>query len=301
MKCVSRIVLLAASLAAMGGTALAEPEPGDAEPDGDGEAKPPEGDAKPKGDEQPPDDDDTGVITKASWPKAAIERPLVAAKSMFELSPLLTIEVATSDTEKFSVAGRYGISDKLELLFQYGGTEENDGVRLRPNPEFKGTIAAGIGFSAIKGAAGGKFDLAAKAGLAYNLLGKSMAIVLGPDMRYKVTPKWFFGTPQNVPGLVATVVGIGTGAAETSPIFYNIPLAVGFQALPNLQVQAITSLVTIAFSDADNVSIADKTVVKLDAIYALNNALDARLQIDFGDIQAFGDLFGFTFGVNVRL
>jgi hypothetical protein len=287
MNRVSKSVVLAASLV-MTGTAFAEePAPG-----GEGEAKP----APPAGGAAVGVGVEAGVVTKANWPLAGIERPLTAAKSMIELSPTVTFAYTDADAEGLNLGFRYGISDKLEVLAAY------QGIRLNPNAEFKGGIVAGIGFNAIKGAANGKLDLAIKAALGYDLNAETAVILAGPDVRYKLTPKMFIGTPQNTPGLVFTLKGVDVPMVGTvAPAHFIIPFAFGFQATPKVQLQAITQLVQIKITDSANTSIADATPLLIDGLIALSNKMDVRVQLNLGDLQGLGDLIGINAGINFRL
>src|SRR5262245_52333633 len=126
MNRVSKIVFIAAaSMAVMAGNAFAE-EPAAGGGGGDAAA----GGASGGGAAGRPSVSagaDTGVVTKANWPLAGIERPLTAAKSLLEISPVLGIVhlnlgmLGSANGDTLAVAGRYGISDKLELLFAYQG------------------------------------------------------------------------------------------------------------------------------------------------------------------------------------
>ncbi|MBX3157638.1 MAG: hypothetical protein KF773_16810 [Deltaproteobacteria bacterium] len=301
MNRVSKIVFVAAaSLAAMAGTAFAE-EPAA----GDGAGEGGEGGAAAGGEAMPApaaggvSADAGGEVTKANWPLAVIERPLTAAKSMIEISPILGIgHFGSANVDALALAGRYGVSDKLEILAAYQGISLG---LLDSDTQFKGALTAGVGYSAIKGSAGGKLDLAVKAGLAYDLKGETFKILAGPDVRYKITPKLYVGTPQNVPGLTITAKGAEVMGVSSNPIDFTIPVAVGFQATPKLGLQLATQLFNIGISDSANSSIADATPIQLDGVFALSNKLDVRGIFRTEDLQNFDVALSFFAGVNYRM
>ncbi|MCW5807582.1 MAG: hypothetical protein KIT31_34815 [Deltaproteobacteria bacterium] len=246
-----------------------------------------------------------GGITKANWPLAAIDRPLTAAKSLIEISPILGVAhlslgpLGSANAESISVLGRYGVSDKLEILGAYSGISLG---LLDTESQFKGALTVGAGYNAIQGSAGGKLDLAVKGAIRYDLAGETAVILAGPDVRYKISPKLFIGTPQNVPGLTITLKGVkDVMGNSTNPIAFTIPFAVGFQATPKLQLQLFTEVANISISDSANTTIGDFTPITLDGIFALSNKMDVRAQFFTRDLQNFDTLLGFAAGVNIRM
>ncbi|HEY5937386.1 MAG TPA: hypothetical protein VIU61_22225 [Kofleriaceae bacterium] len=267
-----------------------------------------------------------GVYTKETWPLAAIDRPLTAAKGMIEISPDFDFAYVSSDDGMggsssdtvlgISALARYGISDKLELIGAYTGGALlgglgglGSGITLSPETEAKGALTVGVGFSAISGAAGGKLDIAPKAAFQYDLLSESGVILAGADIRFKLSDKMWVGTPMNRPGLVATVVPLKiatpVGELELSPISFIIPAAFGFQATPKLMLQLNTTLTSIAINeDAGDTSFifGDFIVLDVDGVFAISNKMDVRVNLNLGELKdSAGDLIGISAGVNLRL
>jgi len=240
--------------------------------------------------------------TKDSWPTAASERPLTAAQGMLEVTPMGTFSRASAGNtsvtgEGATIAARYGISSRLELAASYTG------ITLNPSSNWKGALAAGLGFSMIRGAAGGRLDIAPRAGAIYDLTGKTVVAVASADVRYKLSSRLWLGTPFNVPGLEATVKGadvMGTTASAT-PIVLQVPFAVGYQATSALQLQASTVVASISIKDSHTTTIADGTPLTIDALYALGNKLDLRVDLGLPDLQHAGDALSLAAGINLRL
>jgi len=334
MNRVSKVLFIAAASLAMTGTALAQEPPADPPAEGEGETTPPaEGEAGAEGGAAVGAEVGTdgakvdgaaegGVYTKANWPLAAIDRPLNAAKGMLEVKPEIDMgytagegEVDSETSFSLGVGARYGISDKIEALFSF------DRIILSPSPEeggdrIKGVLAVGAGLQLTRGAAGGKLDTEVKAALLYDLLFETAVVAAGVDVRYKITDKLFVGTPINRPGLILTVKGFefpdGTGGTTTiSPIFLNIPAAVGFQATPKLQLQANLDLISLALNEdakggpdgsTATFIFGDFINLDIDAIFAISNAMDVFVNLDLGELkESAGDSFGVGLGVNIRI
>jgi hypothetical protein len=256
-----------------------------------GDASPAKPDASEASDSEP---------TKDSWPRAAIERPLTAAKGMIEVTPMGTFGHTSAgntsaNSEGATLALRYGLSNKLELGASYTG------ITFNPESNFKGALAAGLGFNAIRGAAGGKLDIAPKAAFVYDFAGETAEIRAGADVRYKITPKLFVGTPTNVPGLGVTVKGPDVMGTSVNPIVFGVPVAVGLQATPELQLQASTIVASFSIKDSATTYISDITPLTIDALFALGNKMDLRVDLSLLDLQHAGDAIGVAAGLNVRL
>ena len=271
-----------------------------------------------------------GVYTAATWPLDFANRPQNAAKGMFEVTPTAgfyrqtnTTGDSTTDTS-INVAARYGISDKLELLFGFGGTQFQGGVfehgiiltGLEDGEEgsnrFKGTLKFGAGLNLVQG----KFDAEVKAGLFYDPIFKNSALVAGVDVRYHVSDKLWIGTPQNRPGLVFGLTNFEFGGMEipdTKPIRISIPAAVAFQATPALAIQANTRLFDINLNDAakggpngDAVTFFSTDEfggipLDFDVVFALEHNLDVIGNLNLVDLKNAGDFLVISAGINYRM
>jgi hypothetical protein len=308
MKRVSKLLSIAATSLAMTGTALADDPPagGDGGGGDAGAGAGTGGGATAGGGASVSAEGGAGVYTKENWPQANIDRPLTAAKGMIEVSPVFNYAHAkdamgnSSDGTGASLFGRYGVSDKLEILAAY------QNIRFSPGGfEAQGDLVVGAGFGAIAGGAGGKLDIEPKAAFDYNLLAKTAVLAVGADVRYKVMPKLYVGTPINQPGLVITVKGIDILGTTVAPIFFDLPFAVGFQATPQLAVQVNTLLAHFKINDTapPNAFIfGDFINLSADVLFALSNKMDVRVNLNLGDLKnAAGDNIGINAGVNVRL
>jgi hypothetical protein len=294
MNRVSKILFVSATSVVLGGGAAladsrapAKSHDGDDSAAGDGSAA---SEASESADAEP---------SKDSWPTAAIERPLTAAQGMIEVTPMATAgRVSAGNTsatsEGATIAARYGISNQLELAVGYSG------ITLNPGSNFKGTVAAGLGFNMIHGAMGGRLDVAPRAGIVYGVAGKTAEAVASADVHYKMSSRLYIGTPTNVPGLGATVKGPSVMGASAKPIAFAVPFAVGFQATPELLLQASTQLASFSIKDSVTTYISDSTPLTIDALYGLSNKMDLRVDVG-SDLQHAGDAITVAAGINFRM
>lgn len=290
MNRVSKILFVTVTTSVLtGGVALADKRAASTSADddsGDGTAS--KSEASASADSEP---------SKENWPRAAIERPLTAAKGMIEVTPMATFgHVSAGDasvnSEGASLALRYGISGKLELDAGYTG------IVFNPESNFKGAVTAGLGLGMIHG---DKLDVAPKAAFVYDLEGETAEVHAGADVRYKLSPKMFIGTPAGVPGLSVTVKGPDVMGSSATPITLAVPFAFGFQATPALQLQASTIVANFSIKDSATTYISDITPLTIDAIYALGNAMDVRVDLSMLDLQHAGDALAIAAGINLRL
>jgi hypothetical protein len=238
---------------------------------------------------------------KDSWPTAAIERPLTAAPGMLEVTPMGTFSHASAGNtsvngEGATIAARVGLSSQLELAASYTG------ITLNPGTNWKGALAAGLGLGMIRGAMGGRLDIAPRAGAVYDLTGKTIVAVASADVRFKLSSRLWLGTPFNTPGLEATIKGADVmGAASATPIVLQVPFAVGLQASEALQLQASTVAASISIKDSRTTTLADGIPLTIDVLYALGTKLDLRVDLGVPDLQHAGDALTLAAGLNVRM
>jgi hypothetical protein len=264
-----------------------------------------------------------GMFTADTWPKAYVERDQVIYKGGLELSPKFLLNyTSTTDTAgnstsstvtSIGVAGRYGITEKIEALFSFDPIILTGVDGIEAGDRVKGKLTAGAGIGVLKG----KLDLEVKAALQYDLALESAALLAGVDVRYHLGPKMWIGTPVNRPGLVAFVKPITidipmVGSVDFSPIFFNVPVAFAYQATPELAIQANTALFRLNLNedakggpDGDALFFvgSDEFGIPfdIDVIYAVSNKMDVQGNLNFGDLKNAGDAIAVTAGVNIRL
>jgi len=322
MNRVSKCIFVAAASVAMTNVAFAQDPPADPPADGTGATV--SGDAavtvNPDGTPVVAVDVNAGaMLSVANWPTSYLLRTLNAAKGMLEVGAFLNIglvktantagEEETETIIGLNFEGRYGINEKLEALFAYTGSPFlgglGNGITLSPDSEFKGAVVVGAGYQAVAGGSGGKLDIEPKGALSYDLLGETAVLLAGADVRFKLNDKIWIGTPQNRPGLVVTLKGIEAGPVTISPIFFDLPLGVGFQASDKLHLQLNTQLLRLAINeDAGDSAFfaADFIPLDLEALFAVSNKLDVKFRLNFGELKdSAGDFIGVSAGAFFRI
>ncbi len=250
--------LACCGLLASAGTAAAqdagaeEPAP----PEGEAEAAaPPEGAAPTPPEEAP-------AAPAARWPRSVIARPLTLPKGLAQLGADFAANNDFSVVAMNAVAG-YGITDDLEATLFYA-------FALEP-AEIKGSLDVDLGYKLLRGAAGGKLEVIGRGRAGFNVLGEDAnPIRLGAHVQYNVTDKIALITPGQ-----QLVIGLAEDDAGGTPMFVQLPVAVGFQATPELYVQLDTALAQIEIADSGNAFFgADTTPIAVTAVYNAIPALD---------------------------
>lgn len=222
--------------------------------------------ASPPADPAAPAKPDDAAAPSARWPRAVIARPLTLPKGLAQVGADLGANNDFSVLTANVVAG-YGISDDLELTgFYLFGLKDF---------EIKGSFDADIGYKLLRGAAGGKFEAIARVRAGYNVLGEiSNPLRVGVQAQYNVTDKFGVITPgQQFSAALeeVTVAGVSGGRE----IFLQLPVALGYQATPELYVQLDTTLAKIKIADSASAYIgADTTPIAVTATYNAMPALD---------------------------
>lgn len=222
----------------------------------------------------------------ARWPRAVIARPLTLPSGVFQAG---LDEVSNNDVSILGsrlVAG-YGINDKLEATAFYSFTTKDF--------EAKGSLDVNIGYAAIRGAAGGKLEVVPRATVGYSVLAEGLnPLAVGAQVQYNLSDKLCVITPGGQ--LVAALEG------DAKPIVLGLPVAVGFQATPELYFQVDTTLASIKIANSENAFIfADSTPAALTGIYNAIPALDVMAGLAMnatppGDAGV-GDTLAFLLGV----
>lgn len=217
------------------------------------------------------------------WPSAVIARPLTLPKSLARLGAAIT---ANND---FSIIGLglnagYGISDKIDVNVTYGLTLKEF--------EAKGDLNASLGYSVLTGSAGGKLDVAVRAGTGYNVLGETIdPLVIGGDIRYKINDKLAIISPPSHLNIALD--------GDIKPIYLSLPVGAAYQVSPQLYASLTTNIGNIEIKDAASVFIfADFLPITATGIYNVKPNLDAYVSV-FTDLKNEpGDTLAFVVGAN---
>lgn len=246
-------ITLAVCMAGSAGPALAQ----DA---GDGDATDPA--AAPPPDGQPASPGEGAAADSSRYPRAVINRPLTLPKGLAQVGADLA---ANHDFSGFGLnaVGGYGVSDDLEVTGFYAFALKDF--------EIKGSLDVDVGYKLLRGAAGGKLEVIGRGRVGYNVLGEDLnPLRLGAQVQYNVTPKIALISPAQ-----QLVIGLADNDAGVTPIYLQIPVAVGYQATPELYVQLDTTLAQIEISDSGNAFFgADTTPIAVTGVYNAMPNLD---------------------------
>jgi hypothetical protein len=209
------------------------------------------------------------------WSRSVIDRPLTLPKGL--ISAGLDIVNSTSsffDPALIGIVAGYGVSDDLEISpIQYAFSTKDAG---------KGDLTAGAGYKLLRGAAGGKLEVIGRAAINYDLAFKGLDLALGAQAQYNVTPKIAVYTPggQLRQGIIASeTIVAGMTIKGDNVTSLTLPIGVGFQATPELWVQADTNLGNIKIANGpDSAFIFSKNNTPLNIIgtYSVMPALDVN-------------------------
>lgn len=243
---------------------------------------------------------DTGVT--ARYPGEVINRPLTLPRGLLLAGgDVVAFNTVTVDLTNGTTSSSLGMS--ADIALGYGVTDDLEVNTITPTYAFgvkdfeiKGSFDVGIGYKLLRGAAGGKLELIARAVLGYDTLGEALRpLRVGVQAQYNVTPKIC---------IVSHDIGVGNAGlsfaldGDPKPIFGTLPIGVGFQATPQIYIELDTSvLTTLELSNSATVSIADITPVALTLVYnTMARHLDVLAYAGFGDVQNAGDTYNFGIG-----
>ncbi|MGE0546340.1 MAG: hypothetical protein AB7R00_04735 [Kofleriaceae bacterium] len=199
------------------------------------------------------------------WPREIINRPLTLPKGLAQVGlDVMTRTAAFFDPAVLKLGVGYGITDDFELNYaSYMFATDDAG---------KGSIDFGLGYKLLRGAAGGKLEVIGRAATGYSLAAEGLnPLQLGAHVQYNVTPKVALITPGGQ--LVFALAG------DPKPIFFQLPVAVGFQATPELYLQVDTTLAQVKISNSENAFFgADIIPLLISAYYNAMPALDVFAQ-----------------------
>jgi len=204
------------------------------------------------------------------WPRAVFARTLTLPSGIGMLGADLVANHDVSALIAAPIVG-YGITDDFEIQVPY--------AFLLKEFEAKGTVNIDVGYKLLRGAAGGKLEAIARIRGGYDLLGEAATpLMIGVHVQYSATDKLALST--GTPGSQQLRVGLAEDAAMAKPIDFSLPVAVGYQATPELYVQLDTKLAQFDIKDSANVFIgADATPVLFTAVYNVVPALDVQAAV----------------------
>ncbi|HEU4614370.1 MAG TPA: hypothetical protein VFS15_19880, partial [Kofleriaceae bacterium] len=223
----------------------------------------------------------------ARFPRSVIARPLTLPSG---LAMLGADAVANHD---FSAMGGapivgYGFTDDFEVQVPYSFAARDF--------EARGSVAIDAGYKLLRGAAGGKLEAIARVRGGYDTLGEvATPLMLGVHVQYNVTD-----TLALISGYAGTQqirIALSEDDAMATPADLSLPIAVGYQATPELYLQVDTKLAQFDLHDSANAFIgADMTPVSLTAVYNVINALDVQAAIGTDLTNSPGDSLSFLVG-----
>lgn len=321
MNRLSKVLITAASLVAMAGTALAQ------EPDetgGDGTEASAEGEATVDtgGDAATPAVDAT-MEADAGVGEVAKNYTLGKGKLTVNLD-LLIIKLSFSDgmgnsasftQQQLALGAAYGVTDKITAGFSYlfpiagDGTDDNKG---------KGPLTI---FGMFNLAESEKMKVAASADLQIDMCAIGMdgcevgnkVIHAGLGLKYLVAPKVavFTGAPY---GPIFTIQGppgqhLAISLEDGNPITFDLPVGAGFQAIPKLYAYVMTNLATFRLKKVDGDESDTVSVIGSDpdegglgipliigGLFSVTPQIDVGLNLIFPSLADAGDLYGITLG-----
>jgi hypothetical protein len=246
---------------------------------------------------------DAGGAMLGTWPQAAIERPYtrpqgtIAASLDFGVLQLTIPNPIGGDpisltADQLGVGAAYGVSDNITAGLSYAftlGLFDSDF-------EIKGPLTVWGGYQVVHNET---LSIAATAAFGVNLANTDqMALAAGLGARYAITPTLgvFTGGPYG-PGPVGQHLRVGLGG-DATPVTFDVPVGVMFQATPQLNVNLMTALANIGISDSDTIVFgADYIPLSLGALFSVTSSIDAAAQFSLIDLKEIGfDLWTLTIG-----
>jgi hypothetical protein len=223
------------------------------------------------------------------YPRAVIERPLTLPAGVAMLGADLTSNNDLTAMGGAPIIG-YGITDDLEIQVPYAfATREF---------EAKGSLNFDVGYKLLRGAAGGKLEVIARARTGYSFLARAAnPLMVGVHVQYNLTDR--LAVISGFPGTQQLSIALSDGGVMGAPrpIDLSLPLSVGYQATPLLYFQLDTRLARLDLSSSSNAFIgADTTPVALTAVYNVLPALDVQAAIATDLSNSPGDAVSFLVG-----
>lgn len=246
---------------------------------------------------------DAGPVAAPRFPGEVINRPLTLPSGLLLAGgDIIAFNRITVDMTNNTTRSSLGMSAAIAL--GYGVTDDLEVNTITPTYvfgvkdfEIEGSFDVGIGYKLLRGAAGGKLELIARAVLGYNAQDEALRpLRVGVHAQYNVTPQIC---------IVSHDIGVGNAGlsialdGDPKPIFGTLPIGVGIQATPQIYLELDTSLLTtLEISSSTTVSIADLTPIAVTFVYTtMARHLDVLAYAGFGDVQNAGDTYNVGIGV----
>lgn len=250
----------------------------------------------------------TGSAMMGWWPTSAIDRPFMRGKGKitadvdygllkFSFPNPITMMNDSITGDFIAIGGAYGISDQINAGLTYsiplGVAGDNDfnaagnldlwgGYQIKHDPKL--SVAATAEFNV---------DLDNT---------DDMGIVAGLGLRYTVAPKIavFTGQPYG-PGPVGQHLKISL--ATDGPITFEVPVGGMYQATPELNIMAMTTLANISISNSDTAIFgADYIPLYLGGLFAVNKNVDVTAVFGLPDLkEAQFDLYTLSLGARYHV
>jgi hypothetical protein len=221
------------------------------------------------------------------FPRSVIARPLTLPKGLAVIGADATANNDFSAMGGAPIVG-YGITDDFEVLVPYAFATRDF--------EAKGSLAIDAGYKLLRGAAGGKLEVIARARAGYDMLGEAATpLLLGVHAQYNFTPD--IAIISGYAGTQQIKISLAEDANMATPIDFGLPIALGYQPTEELYLQVDTKLFTVNLSDSANALIGkDATPVALTAVYNVIPALDVQAGIGTDLTNSPGDTLSFLVG-----
>jgi len=201
-----------------------------------------------------------------------IHRTLTAPAGQAEAggSLIFTIIPDTDVATAVDITGAFGITDQVDVRVGYA-------FAVSPKVQAKGALGAelGIGFMDT-----GNLALAGRVGLGYSLAASAaLPLEAGVTFRFKFNDQVALYSP--FPQLsIALEEEMGA-----RPIQALLPIAIGFQATPQIFAAIKTNIATLKIKDSANSFIfKDTTELKANLFFSPSNAIDLGAGLGWGDI-----------------
>jgi hypothetical protein len=208
--------------------------------------------------------------------------------------------------DALGIGGGYGVTDKITAGVQYAITP---GLFDADN-DFKGPLDI---FGEFEITTNDKLHVVASADFSLDLCGgrdpmtgdcsTTKGLHAGLGLRYKLAPKMalFTGAPYG-PGPVGQHLSVSL--EDSGPITFDLPVGFMFQATPELNINAQTSLGRIALSNAGDSAFigADFFALSVGGLFAVNDKVAVEASLSLPDLKEIGfDVLIFSVGARARL